>query len=56
MRALILLVLSFVLGFPAFATTLQTSAGAISITKIAGGLNQPWAIGFLPKEIGRAHV
>ncbi len=49
MRALILLVLSFVLGFPAFATTLQTSAGAISITKIAGGLNQPWAIGFLPK-------
>jgi len=49
MRTLILLVLSFVLGFPAFATPLQTSAGAISITKIAGGLNQPWAIGFLPK-------
>lgn len=48
MRMFIAMVLSLALGTQTFATPLQTSAGEISVTKIVGGLNQPWAIGFLP--------
>jgi glucose/arabinose dehydrogenase len=43
--------LSFVLVLIASivgAQSLTTSAGAVKITKMLGGLDEPWAIGFLP--------
>ena len=33
---------------PLPASALQTSAGDVAVTQIAGDLDQPWAIGFLP--------
>ncbi len=35
-------------ALPALAQTLPSSAGPLRITKMQGGLDTPWAIGFLP--------
>ncbi|WP_101066546.1 PQQ-dependent sugar dehydrogenase [Roseovarius salinarum] len=33
---------------PAGAASLQTAAGPVQVTRVADGLTEPWAIGFLP--------
>ncbi|MFN3282156.1 MAG: PQQ-dependent sugar dehydrogenase [Tabrizicola sp.] len=41
--------LAVALALPAaHASTVDTSAGALSITRVIGGLEEPWAIAFLP--------
>nr|WP_319936750.1 hypothetical protein [Limibaculum sediminis] len=44
-RALALLLL---MAFPAAAQTFDTSAGRVEVTRMAGGLDTPWAVAFLP--------
>ncbi|MFN3578702.1 MAG: PQQ-dependent sugar dehydrogenase, partial [Tabrizicola sp.] len=46
-RTLLPLILAF-LSPAAHAGTVDTSAGALSINRVIGGLEEPWAIAFLP--------
>jgi len=42
--------LALALGLPSLAATLtrETSAGSVEVEEMAGGLEKPWSIGFLP--------
>lgn len=45
------LALSLALALPALAApagTVETSAGALTVTRVAEGFDEPWAVGFLP--------
>lgn len=48
MRHAIAALLMCCLGLPALAQTLKTSAGPLTVTRMLGGLDTPWAIAFLP--------
>jgi glucose/arabinose dehydrogenase len=47
-RRFFLIVAVFCVPLSVFARKLDTSTGSVSITRIAGGLDEPWAIAFLP--------
>ncbi len=40
--------ISACLAFPGLGVAMETSAGKVTVTKVAGALKQPWAIGHLP--------
>ena len=46
--SLVALLLTSVAGLPAAAQTIESSAGPLTATVIAEGLDHPWALGFLP--------
>ncbi len=46
--ALVALAASFATSTPAPATGLETSSGPVAITKVAGDLDEPWSLAFLP--------
>lgn len=48
MRAVLILILSLAAALPGAAQTLQSSAGPLRVDRIVGGLDEPWAFGFLP--------
>lgn len=48
MRPIILLLTLMLAAMSAVAQPLQTSTGPVTISKMIGGLDEPWAIGFLP--------
>ena len=45
---LALTLLALLIALPLPASALKTSAGDVDVTRVAGDLDQPWAIGFLP--------
>jgi aldose sugar dehydrogenase len=48
MRRFLFALIFSVMALPVLGETLQSSAGALRVTKMLGGLDTPWAIGFLP--------
>jgi aldose sugar dehydrogenase len=48
MRRFLIALIIVLTALPVFAQTLQSSAGPLRVTKMLGGLDTPWAIGFLP--------
>ncbi|PZQ99661.1 MAG: hypothetical protein DI533_03085 [Cereibacter sphaeroides] len=42
------LAVSFLCALPVMAQDISTSAGPVSVSPVADGLEEPWAIGFLP--------
>lgn len=48
MRPILMTALLVLTAAPALAATLDTSAGPLRVEAVATGLDEPWAIGFLP--------
>lgn len=48
MRIILVLALTFFGPLAALAGEVQTTAGTVSITRVMGGLDEPWGLAFLP--------
>ncbi len=48
-RVVLAALISLVLGAAGPARALDSSLGTLSVTRVVGGLSEPWALGFLPE-------